>query len=254
MSEDTWLLRYPNHEKSQYRRARRASHFKHISKKPRALVTGGIVLHTAENRIDESGADSSAEGVARFISNRKTYGSYHSIVDTDSIVHVGKYAWEMFHEGTGGNRWSLGLSFACKTTDWRTRDDTWVQKMIRNGAIEAAAMASWVLNMEGIEVPAKLITAEEYRAGKPGFTTHGRLDPGRRTDPGEYFPADRFLRAFVEEFKQGPAEPETRPAPGTRTPEGMELQRKALNDIARIKSYLLGAGVAITELEDKIRR
>ncbi len=93
----------------------------------RAAVTGAIVVHTAENTTDTTLPDSGAEAVARFISRRTdAAGSYHTVVDSDSIVDVGRYEWEMFHEGTGGNRWSLGLSFACQASQWTTLPDRWV--------------------------------------------------------------------------------------------------------------------------------
>ena len=163
----------------------------------RAAVTGAIVLHTAENDPDLTLPDGGAEAVARFIARRTdAAGSYHSIADSDSIVQLGRYEWEMFHEGTGGNRWSLGLSFACHAGQWATMPDWWVDGALSNGAMEAARMARWVKAQVGIDIPAKRITAAQYRSGEPGFTTHAELDPKRRWDPGFDFPFDRFLERF----------------------------------------------------------
>ncbi|MEM8922396.1 MAG: hypothetical protein AAGD35_02765 [Actinomycetota bacterium] len=163
----------------------------------RAAVTGAIVVHTAENITDTTLPDSGAEAVARFISRRREPGSYHSVVDSDSVVDVGRYEWEMFHEGTGGNRWSLGLSFACQASQWTRLSDRWVTNAIRNGALEAAMMADWVKRTVGVTVPARRITPAQYRAGQPGFISHAELDPGRRSDPGVSFPWNDFLTQFA---------------------------------------------------------
>lgn len=171
---------------SQFRRTRRAA------------VTGAIVVHTAENSTDTTLPDGGAEAVARFISRRSTPGSYHSVVDSDSVVDVGRYEWEMFHEGTGGNRWSLGLSFACQAAQWTRLPDRWVDSAIRNGALEAAMMAAWVKQTVGVTVPARRITPAQYRAGQPGFISHAELDPGRRSDPGASFPWNTFLERFAQ--------------------------------------------------------
>lgn len=188
----------------------------------RAEVTGAIVMHTAENTTDTTLPDGGAEAVARFIARRTdAAGSYHSIVDSDSVVQLGRYEWEMFHEGTGGNRWSLGLSFACRASQWPTLPEAWFNTALRNGAREAANMARWVQETVGVTVPAARITAAEYRAGKPGFVGHGELDPGRRSDPGVEFPWTDFLDRFAAE---------TRPLPPAPAPQGRQFHQ-VMNDI-----------------------
>jgi hypothetical protein len=170
--------------------------------KRRAQVTGAIVVHTAESGPDLDGPDSGAEAVARFISTRTdAAASYHSVVDADSICRVGRYEWEMFHEGTGGNRWSLGLSFATRAHLWPTLPWDRTVAMVRNGAIEAASMARWVRETTGIAVPARRITAAQYRAGAAGFISHAELDPTRRSDPGDGFPWSTFLLYYFEQME-----------------------------------------------------
>jgi len=170
----------------------------------RAEVTGAICIHTAENTVNRFlPADGGAEAVARFIARRTdAAGSYHSIVDSDSVVHLGRYEWEMFGEGTGGNRWALHLSFACRASQWPSLPLAWVDGAMEQGAAEAARMARWVHDTTGVTIPAETISVSDYRAGRPGFIGHGQVDPARRTDPGESFPWGRFLGAFARHMKE----------------------------------------------------
>lgn len=160
--------------------------------------SGAIVVHTPENMTDLNPPDHGAENVARFISSRTdAAGSYHSVSDSDSTVQLGEYAWEMFGEGTGGNRWALHLACACKAAQWPTLPAWWVQATIANAGAEARRMADWVKAQTGVVVPARRINAAQYRRGEPGFISHGDLDPGRRSDPGADFPWGPFLASFA---------------------------------------------------------
>ena len=188
----------------------------------RADPTGAIVIHTAENATDLTLPDAGAENVARFISTRTTPGSYHSIVDSDSIEPVCKYEWEAFGEGTGGNRWSLHLAWACRAGQWPALPAEWVVPAINNGAIEAANMARWVRTTVGVTVPARRITATDYRNGLPGFVTHADLDPGRRTDPGEHFPWRAFLAGYAHQITLTPGDP---PMPMTAAEQAPYITR-----------------------------
>lgn len=185
-----YLERHPP-ASPQYRATRRTKTLPH---KPAGRpVSGAIVVHTAENRPDLTLPDDGAENVAAFIARRTDPGSYHTVVDSDGPVHVGRYTWEMFGEGTGGNRWALHLSFACQAHQWPTLPADWTARTIRHGATEAAQMAHWCHTAHGITVPTRRITKAEYHAGRPGFITHADLDPNRRTDPGREFPWSMFL-------------------------------------------------------------
>lgn len=176
----------------------------------RSEPTGAIVVHTAESMIDVTGPDGGAEAVARFIQRRADPGSYHAIADSDSWLQVVPYEAEAFGEGTGGNRWALHLSFACRATDWRTMDDRRRMDMLDQGVDAAADMARWLQAEHGVTVPAVHITPTAYRSGRAGFVGHGELDPGRRTDPGDRFPWGEFLAKFQARMET-PAMPETPP-------------------------------------------
>lgn len=163
----------------------------------RNRLTGAIVVHTAESVLDSIGPDTGAENVAGFIGRRGDPGSYHDLCDSDSIVHLVDYDDEAFHVAVySGNRFSIGLSFACRTTDWAKMTAAQRGGFIDNGADAAARMAAHVKTRTGIVVPARRITVEQFRAGAAGFISHGELDPGRRSDPGNapgQFPWETFL-------------------------------------------------------------
>lgn len=165
----------------------------------RAKPSGVIVVHTAESMLDLSGPDTGAEGVARFIAGRTdAAGSYHELCDSDSTVQVVRWTCEAFHDGTGTNPHSMGLSFALRAADWPSMDPARTDRFLRNGAGRAAAYAAWVKAEHGITIPARRVSRDASTARTPGFISHGERDPGRRTDPGAGFPWTRFLQLYAE--------------------------------------------------------
>lgn len=201
-------------------------------------VTGAIVVHTTESAADLTLPDTGAENVAAFIASRADAGSYHSIVDSDSIVRVGRYEWEMFHEGSGGNGWSLSLAFACQAAQWPVLPERWFQASIANGAVEAANMARFVTTAVGVSVPSRRITAQEYRSGAAGFVGHGELDPARRSDPGVGFPWEEFLGLFEQNI---------RPVSGQPDPELQMQYYEAMADVDELYRAYRGTGPSAAE-------
>lgn len=180
----TAYLRTHKPARSQYRSPRR--------EKP----AGIIGVHTAENILDTVGPDTGAEAVADAIVRRADPGSYHDLVDSDSIVHLVDYTDEAYHIGTHNlNRRTTGVSFALKTSDWATMRADQREAFLRNGARAAAAQAAYHGG-----VPARFLTLAQALAGDRGFIRHGTADPDRRTDPGKLFPESRFLQLYTAEI------------------------------------------------------
>lgn len=166
----------------------------------RARPTGTIVVHSAENLPDVRPPDTGAEDVSGFIRRRSDPGSYHVLCDSDSRVQLVPFAWEAFHDGTGSNPWSIGISGAFQAHQWRTLPKWWRDACVMQMAAAAREAADWLHSCYGIEVPAIRLTKGTYN--QPGFCSHAEReqwfgDPGRRSDPGPWFPWDEFLFLFA---------------------------------------------------------
>lgn len=146
--------------------------------------TGLIVLHTAESVMDTVGPDTGAEAVAEFIRNRTSYGSYHDLVDSDSVITLVPYELGAYQDGTGSNGMALSISFACATTDWRRMSPEKRQSFLRQGARAFVQQQAWLKAHGYPTTPLRLLTKAQSDAGLSGFIYHGTRDPGRRTDPG----------------------------------------------------------------------
>lgn len=173
-----------------------APRIKQFRKGRRKKIKPVIVLHTAESVSDTVGEDTKAEAVARFVRTRTTYGSYHLIGDRDSIIQLVSFSDEAFHDGTGSNSWSIGISLAMKSADW-TKKSFPVDQYL-NSMVQMAGVASDWLERNGYgEVKAKRLTkAQSNLADANGFISHGDRDPSRRSDPGVAFPWANFLDMY----------------------------------------------------------
>jgi hypothetical protein len=161
-------------------------------------ASGTVVVHTAENTPDFVAFDGGAEAVAHWIQIRETPGSYHDLADSDSWIPMVRYECEAFHDATGTNRWSYGISGATRADVWPLAPKAWRDGCVRNMAAAAARFAHWLHARRGIVIPARRITVTQARNRIPGFISHAELDPTRRTDPGAKFPWDQFLAHYTD--------------------------------------------------------
>lgn len=168
--------------------------FKERGTKP----SGVIVVHTAESTPDWVSHDSGAESVAKFIRGRSTPGCYHDLCDSDSIVNLVPYHLQTYHDGTGSNPHSYGVSAATQAAKWNAAPKEWRKNTVRNMAKAAARYAKWIKAEHGVTIPARRITRTQSSNRVPGFISHGERDPGRRTDPGASFPWEMFLNYYKE--------------------------------------------------------
>lgn len=153
-------------------------------------LTGTVIVHTAECAADNIGEDTSAEGCANMIANRADYGSYHRLVDSDSIIRMLPWEYEAWQD-TETNNWAVGISAALRTSDWLTMPADRRERVYRNLADCAAEFVTY-MRAKGIEVPRVRISGAQARAGVPGFCAHG--DSGvARSDPGAAFDWNKFF-------------------------------------------------------------
>lgn len=162
-------------------------------------ISGVIVMHTAESLPDFHGPDAGAEGVARFIQQRTTYGSYHWLADSDSLIDlVPMRDMQAYGEGTGTNPHAIHVSAATQAHRWGDVPKDWVAGTVENMALAAHKASDLLEDVHGVRIPAKRISAAQARARKEGFVTHGEMDPGRRSDPGPMFPWAMFMEAYQD--------------------------------------------------------
>jgi N-acetyl-anhydromuramyl-L-alanine amidase AmpD len=64
-------------------------------------------------------------------------------------------------------------------------------------ALASARYARWLYAQRGITIPARIITRTQSENRVPGFISHAKRDPDRRTDPGATFPWNQFLGDFA---------------------------------------------------------
>lgn len=165
--------------------------------------SGVIVVHTAESTPDNVGLDSGAEGVANFVCNRSDYGSYHTLVDSDSILQMAPAHDETFH-CRFTNPHSVGVSAACKAHEWHLLPEVKRRAYVVNLGKAAAILAKEIKQLTGITVPARRISRAQALAQVPGFIAHGETDPTRRSDPGPSFDWALFFSAFNAEMSGNP--------------------------------------------------
>lgn len=165
-----------------------------------AKLSGTAIIHTAECAMDLDGDDQSAEICASFIANRADYGSYHRLVDSDSIIDMVPWEYEAWQDSETNN-WAVGISAAVQAGKWHIIPAARRDRIYRN---LAACAADFVRHMagKGVTVPLVRITGAQARNRVPGFCAHG--DSGlHRSDPGTQFDWTLFFRYTAEALGNG---------------------------------------------------
>ena len=146
-------------------------------------VTLGI-LHSGENMPDYTPPDEGAESIARYLASSTRPASYHDVMDSDSHIellpsdHVAFHCRGRFDNGTGINGGSHGVSMATQARSWKEVPTIW-----RGRILESCAQVVATRSAEH-GLPFVLLDEGQARRGERGWTTHQRMDSGRRSDPG----------------------------------------------------------------------
>lgn len=174
-------------------------------------ISGVVVIHTAESAPDTAGADGGAEAVARFIQGRTTYGSYHWLADSDSLIDLVPMTLQAYGDGTGSNPHAIHISAATQAARWPSLPKAWTEGTVRNMALAAHRASDMLERVHGVRIPARRVTKAQSDARMEGFISHGERDPGRRSDPGPAFPWDLFFQFYREFENPTPPKPKTTP-------------------------------------------
>lgn len=187
-----------------------------------AKLSGTVIIHTAECAMDLEGSDDSAENCAHFIANRADYGSYHRLVDSDSIIDMVPWEYEAWQDSETNN-WAVGISAALSAGRWLEVPPARRDAFYRNMAQAAAEFVVYMRTNYGIEVPRRRLSGAEARARVPGFCAHG--DSGvNRSDPGTQFDWTLFF-FYINQILGG-----SLAAQGDTTTED-ELSAAEVNDL-----------------------
>lgn len=197
-----------------YLREHLGKHYKQYRSGRRATPTGLIVLHTFEAPVWTT-----AIRGAEIIRTMARQASYHRIGDADrNEVQVVRYSDEAWHDGTGSNRYSIGISLMMRAKDWPNLKASEREALLATMVSMAVNAAAWLKDEHGIVVPARRVSKTQSNAGAAGFISHGQRDPSRRSDPGDGFPWTEFLARFADSSNQpkGNTVPSKITFPGSR--------------------------------------
>lgn len=148
------------------------------------------VIHSAEAS-DDSGADTTAEGVANYFARPSTQASTQLAVDRDSCVRMLPdlvIPWG----ASGANTNGLHIEI-CGRAGW-TREQ-WLDHS-RRPMLDRAAfkVAKWCYHYA---IPVRWVDVAGLKTGRKGLTTHKEVNDafqnGSHWDPGPDFPRAEFL-------------------------------------------------------------
>lgn len=170
---------------------------------PRNRVSGVVGIHTAENNTCFNGPDRGDVDVADFIANRGDFGSYHVLVDADSINPLIHPYWSAWADTTN-NAHAMSVSAAVAANDWLKMDVDRRRAVVINMAFGAAQLVQTAVDegLLAVATPARRITAAEAISGsRAGFYGHGETNPGTRYDPGKDFDWNLFLTTYASAIR-----------------------------------------------------
>lgn len=146
--------------------------------------------------MDSVGEDTGAENVAAYIARRQEPGSYHILVDSDSVVELLPPTATAFHcAASGYNGVTVGVSYACRTVDLEP-DSGWFRAATE---LLAGTIVRW-WREAGIDPVAgsQFVPAGDTRL-RPGLSTHGEAQPVDRSDAWTRHPRRAELeRVFTQ--------------------------------------------------------
>jgi hypothetical protein len=171
----------------------------------RERLSGMVGIHTAESVMDDIGIDTGAENVASFIVRRGDYGSYHEIVDADSVVQMAPDNYETWHIAADAHNWhSWGISAACAAHEWDP-DKWWTRQTINRMGERICAF--WRRNGWDPLVSARWLNIDQAHNRLIGLVHHGVAQPADRSDAWVNHPRrpelDRMLIQAIHRAANG---------------------------------------------------
>lgn len=170
---------------------------------PRRMAwTGAIAVHTCENTPDTVAPDGGAEGVANYIWRRSDAGSYHAIVDSDSIAWLfPPDRWETWSIAARDrynrrhNSYTASISMAYKARLWGSNPQYEGRMIDRCGEGIAEMLRIWAQGDTALALRAvRWISADQVANGEAGLFTHGDVQAYDREDAWTRHPQRRELQ------------------------------------------------------------
>lgn len=167
--------------------------------------TGAIGVHTCENTPDLILPDGGAEGVTNFIFTRRDAGSYHVIVDSDSVKWLfPPETWETWsvaardEYGRRHNSYTASMSYAYRASWWGRNPDYEARMIDNGGKVCAEMLLMWSDgNVDQALKACVWRTPREIADGRPGFFEHGSVQADRNDAWSEHPQRDDLRRRHI---------------------------------------------------------